>query len=148
MPCGGSRAASRIAQRPVLQPGRVESDGQADLLQSLDIRRHQMGHADAAPGVSMQPEPTGQRVLDPSPPETELTPGCGVGAKLSTYWHPMSPSTEAGESAETLPVKSAQVSGNDAGCVALADQPDPVASTMLNTTPGDDCSFNCEMSVV
>lgn len=74
-----------------------------------------MGHPYTAPCVPVQPEAAGQCVLDASPPKTKLLPDRHISANLGSYWHPMSPSTVAGDSAVTEPVKSAQVSGNEAG---------------------------------
>jgi hypothetical protein len=58
--------------------------------------------------------------------------------KRVAYWQDTNPSAVAGTGGEsTLPVNIAQVSGNDCGCVTLADQPEAVAETMVRITPGD-----------
>lgn len=148
MPRRRAGASAWIAERPILQSCGVKPDCQPHPLQPCEVRGDEMGHPNAAPCVPVKPEATGQRVLDASPPETKLVPDRRVGASFGTYWHPMSPSTVAGDNAVTEPVNRAQVSGNDAGCVALADHPAPVASTMLSTTPGDVCIFSRETSDV
>lgn len=53
-------------------------------------------------------------------------------------WQLTTPSGSPGYGGElTTPEYTAHVSGNDCGCVALADQPPFVAATMVRTTPLD-----------
>ena len=47
-----------------------------------------------------------------------------------------------------LPLKSAQVSGYDRGCVAIAAHPPAVAPTMVSCTPFVDLKFNAIVSVL
>ena len=80
-------------------------------------------------------------------PKGKLAPNRRVVWR-GTYWHPIKPSTVAGGRAATFPLKSAHCRGYEAGCVAIAAQPDDVAFMMVSTTPGDVCIVNYPTFVV
>ena len=82
------------------------------------------------------------------PPAWKLPPWKWTGLRAGAYWHPIRPSTVAGAKGETLPVKSAQVRGKEAGCVALADHPEEVASTTVSITPGEERKLRLPIVVV
>lgn len=137
MPGGLGLARVGVLDGPELQPRRMQAEAPTDTLQPGSVGGYQVCHGMPAPRVTMKPKTSLHRMHHTVTPPGELGPldrsrFCG-----RHHWQLITPSVVAGGTAVTLPANSAQVSGNEAGCVALADHPDAVASTMERTTPGE-----------
>jgi len=132
-----SHAFVRIAERLEFQAVRIQPDRTTVDDEEITIARDEMRHRSSHPGVAVQPKPTGHRVRHPLPTVVELPPASLAQLEWARYWQPMSPSTDAGACAVTLPTKIAHVSGYACGWVAVAAQPEAVALVMFRTTPGE-----------
>lgn len=165
MPSLAAFTAARILEGMVLQAFRGNADPASPREQPLAVRRHQVRHGSTEPHVAMQPEPSVHRVNHAITPPRELDPlveqGGGVlgrwngwhakrraRARLSGQRQTTTPSGSPGVGALTWPQKMAQVSGNDWGCVAFADQPPVLAAMIVRYTPFEPLYFKLVVSVV
>ena len=137
VPRVAANAVAGISQWLVLQAVRVEPDAETVRNEEVAIARDEVRHGAAPPDVAVQPETSGHRVHHPVAPPLELEPAYGTTGRTVDYWQPIRPSFTAGDTGVMLPKKMAQVSGNDAGCVAIAPHPEPLAVAIVSTTPGD-----------
>lgn len=137
MPGGLGLAGVRVPDGPELQPRRMQAKAPADTLQPESVSGYQVCHGMPAPRVTMKPKTALHRIHHTVTPPRELCPLDRWRSGGRHHWQLITPSVVAGGTAGTLPANSAQVSGKEAGCVALADHPDAVASTMESTTPGE-----------
>lgn len=96
-----------------------------------------MRHCRAEPDMPVEPEAALHRVYHAGAPIREFSPDrrhWRVGAVI--YWQYTAPSVNAMDGGDaTVPKYSAQVNGNDEGCVACADHPDADAVPIVTVTP-------------
>ncbi len=146
MPCVATDAIARILQWMELEPRRRQPDALPPSDEPLAIDRDEVRHAPTEPDMSMQPEAAAHRVDHAGATLPELLPfeeersgvlrwrnrtrRCRV-----VHWQATTPSDVAGGGGAIVPEKSAQVSGYDCGCVAIADHPPLVAPVIVSTTP-------------
>lgn len=149
MPCIAYDGGARIFEWMVLQAFRGHAHARAPRQQELSIHRDEVRHWAPLPIVVVHPEPAVHGVdhavaaFSELPPSLEQRPGVLHGPN---YWQATRPSAVVGAGGEaTVPIKIAQVSGKDCGWVTFADQPDPVAETMVRITPGDEFSLRSEV---
>ena len=140
MPGVPALAVVRVLERLELEPDRIQSCQAPVCDEKVAPDRHEVGHRMAHPGMAMEPETAGHRMRHAVTAPFELAPDqrpcvCFV---TRAYWQPITPSTVAGATAATLPMKMAHVSGYEAGWVAIAPHPELVAVVTVSTTPGDE----------
>lgn len=149
-----------ILERMILQASSGNSDALSPIEKALTIGGDEVRHATTEPSVAVQPKPAIHCVDHSVPTQCELLPFVHQGreiarrwnggyARFARQWQLTTPSGSPGYGgAMTDPEKTAQVSGNDCGWVALADQPPCVAEMIVSTTPRDVVYFSSAASAV
>ena len=115
MPRVPPQAVSRIAKWLELQAFGVQAYGETKGYEALAIAGDEVRHGASHPLMTMQPETAGHRVRHAVATLFEFSPRRRACACFSVrddpYWQPMSPSTVAGATGDTLPMNIAHVSG-------------------------------------
>lgn len=149
-----------ILERMILQASSGNSHARSPIEKALTIGGDEVRHATTKPNVAVQPKPPIHCVDHSLPAQCELLPFVHQGRKIAgrrnggharfaRQWQVTTPSGSPGNGGVVLdPEKTEQVSGNDCGWVALADQPPFVAAMMVSTTPRDVVYFSSDASVV
>lgn len=150
MPCVTPNAVAGILERMVLQVRVGETHAASPHEQPLAVGGNEVGEATTEPQVPVEPESAAHRVDHALAPITELLPvehqRRGVLRRRDlrarrhrrpAHWQVTTPSMVAGAAGAMFPENSAHVSGYDRGCVAMADHPPTVASTIVISTPGE-----------